>query len=271
MVEKQTVTYRLDRKCDIYTPPKATSQHKGAIIVIHGGAFVTSDRSAVSSMSKQLALLTNFVVFAPDYQLSTFNTSFLHTMLLAQVLVCVVVLLLLYRSKTISVFSITLLAATSFLTLQATTNNESEQSTHPQHITDIAHCYRYVRQMGAQYHYNPENICLLGHSAGAHLSALLACNQRFLTELQQADGDVGIHGLRCVVGISGVYEHTEATKSFWLRVVYPSVIGHSLLLPRLRQRARMRRGRRRLLARSGQSHQNGRRLAPPATSLLAVN
>lgn len=74
---------------------------------------------------------------------------------------------------------------------------------HPDHVTDVAAAFAWVRSHALELGGDPSRIVFLGHSAGAHLVALTATNGRFLAA----------HGLtpssvRCV----GSYD-TEYTAS----------------------------------------------------------
>lgn len=56
----------------------------------------------------------------------------------------------------------------------------SPDYTHPVHVQDIAAAINWVHENIRRYGGDPEKISLLGHSAGAHLVALVATNPRFL-------------------------------------------------------------------------------------------
>jgi acetyl esterase/lipase len=93
---------------------------------------------------------------------------------------------------------------------------------HPEHIQDIASAvawtYRHIRECDG----NPEQLFLVGHSAGGHLVALLATDEKYL----KAEG-LSTDTIRGVVGVSGVYRiapgKVEATVggSFRLDQVFP--------------------------------------------------
>lgn len=56
----------------------------------------------------------------------------------------------------------------------------SPQVTHPAHVQDVAAAISWVHRNVAQYGGDPGRISLLGHSAGAHLVALVATNPTYL-------------------------------------------------------------------------------------------
>lgn len=74
---------------------------------------------------------------------------------------------------------------------------------HPDHVVDVAAALAWVRAHALELGGDPERVILLGHSAGAHLVALVATNPRFLATHGLAPRDV-----RCV----GSYD-TEYTAS----------------------------------------------------------
>ncbi len=64
---------------------------------------------------------------------------------------------------------------------------------HPDHVEDVAAAMAWVRQHAREFGGDPAKVALLGHSAGAHLVALLVTNARFLEAEGLATADV-----RCV-------------------------------------------------------------------------
>jgi acetyl esterase/lipase len=53
---------------------------------------------------------------------------------------------------------------------------------HPNHIEDVASAARWVYDNIAKYGGDPDKMVAMGHSAGAHLVALLATNQKYLNQ-----------------------------------------------------------------------------------------
>jgi len=72
---------------------------------------------------------------------------------------------------------------------------------HPGHIQDIARAFAWTYRNITRYGGDPERIFLGGHSAGGHLAALLALDERYLA----AEG-LSPELVRGVIGISGVYD-----------------------------------------------------------------
>jgi acetyl esterase/lipase len=74
------------------------------------------------------------------------------------------------------------------------------QSPHPAQIEDVAAAFAWVAQNISQYGGDRSRIYLAGHSAGAHLAALLALDEKYL-------GKFGLPrtSIRSVIAISGIY------------------------------------------------------------------
>jgi acetyl esterase/lipase len=71
---------------------------------------------------------------------------------------------------------------------------------HPEHIKDLARAFAWTKSHIAEHGGRADQLFLVGHSAGGHLVALLATDEKYL----KAEGcrDTDIQG---VIGISGVY------------------------------------------------------------------
>jgi len=70
---------------------------------------------------------------------------------------------------------------------------------HPAHVEDVAQAVAWCYHHAAEYGADRERLCLLGHSTGAYLVALVALEQRFL-----AAHGVPATAIRRVVGVAGV-------------------------------------------------------------------
>lgn len=64
---------------------------------------------------------------------------------------------------------------------------------YPTHPTDVAAAVHWVKDHSAELHGDPKRIALLGHSAGAHLVALLGTDESFLAQHSEP-----LSTLRCV-------------------------------------------------------------------------
>jgi arylformamidase len=78
---------------------------------------------------------------------------------------------------------------------------------HPALIEDCARAFVWIRRHIAAFGGSPERIFLTGHSAGAHLAALLALNPRFLAAVGETPS-----AIRGCIPISGNYWIAAETK-----------------------------------------------------------
>ncbi|MFN4217973.1 MAG: alpha/beta hydrolase [Candidatus Bipolaricaulia bacterium] len=77
----------------------------------------------------------------------------------------------------------------------------SPQVQHPTHIEDVARAFAWVHKNIAQYGGNAEKIFVMGHSAGGHLTALLALDEKYL----QVHG-LALSAIKGAIPISGIYD-----------------------------------------------------------------
>jgi len=61
---------------------------------------------------------------------------------------------------------------------------------HPAHVQDVARALLWLKENVARYGGDPERVFLMGHSAGAHLAALVATDERYLRDLSLIKGVV---------------------------------------------------------------------------------
>lgn len=80
------------------------------------------------------------------------------------------------------------------------------QGRFPDFEFDAAHAVRWVRDHAAELGGDPQRIFLVGHSAGAHIAALLATDQHYLASVA-----IKPRELAGVVGISGPYDFLPLT------------------------------------------------------------
>jgi acetyl esterase/lipase len=71
---------------------------------------------------------------------------------------------------------------------------------HPAHVEDCARAFAWLRDHIAEYGGDPERLFVSGQSAGGHLSALLACDPRYLQAL-----GVPADAIKGALPMSGVY------------------------------------------------------------------
>jgi acetyl esterase/lipase len=72
---------------------------------------------------------------------------------------------------------------------------------HPDHVKDVARAVAWTLRHVQDYRGRPDQVFLLGHSAGGHLVALLATDETYLKAEGFSSKDV-----KGVVGVSGIYK-----------------------------------------------------------------
>lgn len=88
---------------------------------------------------------------------------------------------------------------------------------HPLQIEDCAKALKWVIDNIKDFGGDPEKICVIGHSAGAHLAALLIAGKKWHKKY-----DIDISRIKCWIPVSGVYD-------FSLRENYlPPIINTSI-------------------------------------------
>lgn len=75
---------------------------------------------------------------------------------------------------------------------------------HPEHIKDVARAFAWTKQHIAEHGGRPDHLFVCGHSAGGHLTALLATDESYLQEVGCSLADV-----RGAMPMSGVYSLPE--------------------------------------------------------------
>jgi acetyl esterase/lipase len=77
----------------------------------------------------------------------------------------------------------------------------------PDFMDDAADAVRWVEQHAAEFGGDPQRIVLMGHSAGAHMAAMLALNHSYLRR-----AGVDTHHIIGLIGLSGPYRLAPNTK-----------------------------------------------------------
>ncbi len=83
------------------------------------------------------------------------------------------------------------------------------RATYRQMAHEVAAALAWSLEHAAAYGGDPQRVFLCGHSAGAHLAGLVACDARYLGELGHT-----IHEIQGFIGLSGVY-NVEAEYRFF--------------------------------------------------------
>ena len=84
--------------------------------------------------------------------------------------------------------------------LAATSYRLSPEVKHPEHVKDVARAFAWVHANIAKHGGSPDKLYVMGHSAGGHLTALLALDSTWLDELKVPKG-----AIKGAIPMSGVY------------------------------------------------------------------
>ena len=66
----------------------------------------------------------------------------------------------------------------------------SPEVKHPEHARDVASAIDFVLDHAEQYSIDPDRVALMGHSAGAHLAAIVSSDESLLGEHQRSTGEI---------------------------------------------------------------------------------
>jgi hypothetical protein len=72
---------------------------------------------------------------------------------------------------------------------------------HPEHVKDIALAFKWIYNNADKYGYSKNNIFVGGYSSGAHLTALLAMNNKYLSDLGLSNKLI-----KAIIPIAGGYD-----------------------------------------------------------------
>ncbi len=100
----------------------------------------------------------------------------------------------------------------------------SPQVMHPEHARDVAAAVAYVIQNATDFGGDPDQIVLMGHSAGAHLAAIVACDETLLGQHDLSPSDIA-----GVVLLDGAGYDIPTTMKNWMgkkaRAMYEQAFG----------------------------------------------
>ena len=97
---------------------------------------------------------------------------------------------------------------------------------HPEHIKDVARAFAWTKNHIAEHGGRPDEIVLVGHSAGGHLVALLTTDEQYL----KAEG-CRVDDIRGVVCISGVFRIPDGKVDVFLGGATPLSLRLDEMLP----------------------------------------
>jgi acetyl esterase/lipase len=180
------------------------------VVVVHGGGWLTGSAESMSDVCASLNE-NGFTCVAPTYQLSSVDSVFLQK-LLALSICCASVLLLLSPSfKQRAMLMVFLIFISVFIVTHLLVLEDSDLNRHPVHVIDLCRTLSIIHDNFA----NDRKLVLLGHSAGAHLCALIVTNTRFI--LAEPNGRLILDQIIGVVAISGPYSDQRLSNSLFAR------------------------------------------------------
>jgi len=208
---------------DIYTPVENDNEKKPVVLFVHGGGWKRGDRRWAHWTSRgklyqnvgQALASHNIVCAVISYRLSRVAPITIPRLAFAAICVLYPVFAaaaylagylndgflagLMSYAKSMSLVAICFIL---FFTLLIYILNKegSYDIKHPAHVNDVAQAYKWVCDNIADYGGDPNNIFLMGHSAGAHLVSLASLDPSYIT----ANGG-SLDNVSGVIGISGVY------------------------------------------------------------------
>lgn len=97
---------------------------------------------------------------------------------------------------------------------------------HPEHVRDVARAFAWSKKNIGEFGGRSDSISLVGHSAGGHLVALLASDDRYLKEQGCRQADIAK-----VVTISGVLRIPDGSPEIFLGGVSPLSIRWDSIFP----------------------------------------
>ena len=180
------------------------------VVVVHGGGWLTGSAESMTDVCTSLNE-TGFSCVAPTYELSSIDSVFIQK-ILALSICCVSVLLLLSTSFVQrAVLMIVLVFVSVFIVTYLMVIEDSDINRHPVHIVDLCRTISLINDQIPK----DRNLVLLGHSAGAHLCALIVTNTRFI--LAEPNGRTILDKILGVIAISGPYSDQRLSKSLFAR------------------------------------------------------
>lgn len=206
-------------KLDVYVPPTALGKETyPTIFFVHGGIWRLSRKDASRFPAEYMAK-DGHIVVCPAYHLSGLSQQewqgLFHYFL---GFLCAFSWAVQNAVTRMSIILISMIFVSCFLVMMSMAPDNKIQ--HPQHIHDVAKALRWTQEHIAEYGGDPDNIIVMGHSAGAHLAALLCTNT---TYIEACGLDVSL--IKGCVCMSGVYTDKRMKESHLGNSILKNVFG----------------------------------------------
>lgn len=102
--------------------------------------------------------------------------------------------------------------------------NKSNNIKHPIHVNDVADALQWVHKNIEKYGGDASNIVLMGHSAGAHLVALVGANQELLNQRE-----IPIQNIKGIISLdTQAYNIPKAIKNLREKKIYMNAFSNNL-------------------------------------------
>jgi acetyl esterase/lipase len=189
--------------------PSSTDIPKTLVTYVHGGAWLSGTRLDMLHMM----IVTHqhhpeWLLMSPEYTLGSIDDIGFRGLIIMTIVLCLLLSVAFGHQKRVVIATLLICSTVLILTLLRLLH-EDGASTASNHPSEVAECIHHVMSN----HPTVTNVILLGHSAGGHISALLATNDLYgLTDV--------ISGL---VLLSAPLVHAEMQR-FWLRHLLPTYV-----------------------------------------------
>jgi len=216
MILEEEVQYDIEKnhKCDVYVHPNSKDEDQHVIVIVHGGAWMMGNKRGMRSMAQTLCCKTGLVCVVPEYSLSQMDSIVLQNVVIINWLVVGALCILAGKRGAMPLFLLFCIAA--FITICVLVHImhrvEKKQNAHPVHVTDIAKCMQWISHESPRWEKKRPKFVLVGHSAGAHLCALVTLNPRFLDESIREQ----IKGVVCISGLYSFFRLQDSVIKFFI-------------------------------------------------------
>ena len=197
--DTEAVEHDTEAVKDGYEKETFKKKLRPTIVYLHGGAWILGEKDQFNSKSLCYHFATHdYCAVSVGYRLTSIsNCSITSAFVALTVLFALFALVSNFKTK---MFLMVLWLILVIIFIIVILNRPSKTFKHPCHALDCARALRFVKSNIHKWGGDPNRIILAGHSAGAHLCALLCCNERFLKHVAMSPRD-----LLCGICISGVY------------------------------------------------------------------
>lgn len=220
---EENIKYAVPERCmlDVYiNKHKKGKSVARVIIVLHGGAWTMGNKSSARDMCQSFIKdSTEYVAVAPSYRLSTVSDENVKSLLFLEALLTIMLALL--SEGNIRALLIVMML---FMTLTIVTYVLSKPRDiihHPVHAKDVADVVRWVHDNIHTFGGDPNQIFIVGHSAGGHLASIVSCNPDFLHGVGLPQST--IKGTVC---LSGVFSDKRMVETSIGREIMRNAFGH---------------------------------------------